>query len=90
MSTQPSLASLEVLTTLQSAYYRSRGTRFEASAESRLYSAAVDCGMAYDHDDLHGWVATTVCDFLLSGPDSDEDDGWGIARDETGRWEYAA
>jgi len=85
-------ALLETLTTEQSTYARSMGGANEARAESRLLDAAIDCGMAWDHDDLHGWVAQAVTDFLTSGPSIDDDD-WGdegIGRDEFGRWEYVA
>jgi hypothetical protein len=87
-----SLASLETLVTEQTAHFYAQGTATEARAESRLFDAAVDCGMAWDHDDLHGWVAERVGEFLTSGPsldDADLDDE-DIGRDEFGCWEYAA
>lgn len=86
------LANLEALTTAQTAHFYAEGTATEARAESRLFDAAIEAGMAYDHDDLHGWVAETVGAFLTSGPsldDADLDDD-GIGQDEYGRWEYAA
>lgn len=86
------LASLEALVTAQTAHYYAEGTPNEARAESRLLDAAIDAGMHYDHDDLHGWVAETVGTFLTSGPsldDADLDDE-GIAQDAFSRWEYAA
>lgn len=86
------LAQLETLVTKQSAYFYAVGHPNEAREESRLFSAAVDAGMHFDHDDLHGWVAERVGEFLTSGP-SDEDECWvddGLSRDEYGRWEYAA
>lgn len=83
------LANLEALVTEQTAHFYATGTADEARAESRLFDAAVACGMA----DLHGWVAIEVGKFLTSGPASD-DDGWdgfdGFGTDEFGRWEYVA
>lgn len=86
------LAALENLVTAQSAHFYTIGTVKEARAGSRLFSAAVDAGMPWDHDDLHDWVAIKVGEFLTSGP-SDGDDGWDedyTAIGEDGRWEYAA
>lgn len=88
-----SLANLEALVTAQTAHFYAEGTAGEARAESRLLDAAIECGMHYDHDDLHGWVAVKVGEFLTSGPSIEEDECWGddgIGRDEYGRWEYAA
>ena len=86
------LAALETLVTEQTAHFYAIGTANEARAESRLFDAAVDAGMDWGHDDLHGWVAIKVGEFLTSGP-SCEDDGWDedcTAVGEDGRWEYAA
>ena len=83
------LHSLETLTTQQTALFYAEGTPTEAREESRLMDAAIACGMAWDHDDLHGWVAERVGEFLLSGPSGDEcDDVEGIGQDEFGQWEY--
>mgnify|MGYP003131395544 FL=1 len=86
------LAALEALATQQTAHFYAQGTATEAREESRLLDAAIAAGMHYDHDDLHGWVAEAVGDFLTSGPSVDDfvDEDCGIARDEFGRWEYAA
>lgn len=86
------LATLETLVTEQTAHFYAIGTVNEAKAESRLFDAAVAAGMDWQHDDLHGWVAIKVFEFLTSGP-SCEDDGWDedcTAIGEDGRWEYAA
>lgn len=88
------LANLETLVTEQTAHYYAQGTAGEARAESRLFDAAIACGMPYDHADLHGWVAIEVRKFLTSDPACDEDewegfDGWGIDP-ETGRGEWVA
>lgn len=86
------LASLEQLVTEQTAHFYAVDTANEARAESRLFDAAVAAGMSWDHDDLHGWVAERVGEFLLSGP-SDDEDFWGddgIAMNDAGQWEYAA
>ena len=84
-------ATLENLVTKQTAYFYAQGHSNEAREEGRLFGAAVDAGMDHEHDDLHGWVAERVGAFLTSGPSCD-DDGFddGLARDEHGRWEYAA
>ena len=85
------LAALENLVTEQTAHFYALGTANEAKAESRLFDAAIEAGMDWQHDDLHGWVAIKVGEFLTSGPSIDDmDDVEGIARDEAGRWEYAA
>lgn len=87
------LAALEILVTKQAAYFYAQGHANEAREESRLFDAAVDAGMDREHDDLHGWVAERVGAFLTSGPSCDDDgfdDHEGLARDEHGRWEYAA
>lgn len=88
-----STANLEVLVTAQTAHFYATGTAGEARAESRLYGAAVDCGMDREHDDLHNWVAIKVGEFLTSGPSIEDDadcfDDAPIAQDEFGRWEYA-
>lgn len=85
-------AALEALATAQNAHFYCIGNIREARSESRLFSAAVEAGMYYDHDDLHGWVALTVAAWLVSGPLSEDecDDCEGIGRDEVGHWEYAA
>lgn len=87
-------ANLEALVTAQTAHYYASNTAGEARAESVLFDAAIACGMAYDHDDLHGWVANAVRDFLTSGPayEECEDGDWNyepMSRDEYGRWEYS-
>jgi len=89
------LAALENLVTEQTAHFYALGTANEAKAESRLFDAAIDAGMDWQHDDLHGWVAIKVGEFLTSGPSCDDEapEDWGnelMARDEFGRWEYAA
>ncbi|MEN3973086.1 hypothetical protein WJS89_10440 [Sphingomicrobium sp. XHP0235] len=85
------LATLEHLTTKLNAYNYAVGHPNEAREESRLFSAAVDAGMDRDHDDLHGWVAERVAAFLTSGTYDDfDDEDYGLGRDESGRWEYAA
>lgn len=87
------IATLETLVTEQTAHFYAQGTANEARCESRLFDAAIAAGMSFDHDDLHGWVAETVGEFLTSGPwldDADLDADYGIGRDEAGRWEYAA
>jgi hypothetical protein len=61
-------AQLEVLITAQNAHFFAQGSQGEARAESRLFDAAVACGMPYNTDDMHGWVAITVGNWLLSGP----------------------
>lgn len=92
---QPTLAQLETLVTEQTAHFYAQGTATEARAESRLFDAAIACGMSFDHDDLHGWVAIKVGEFLTSGPACDDEDdwdgfdGWGFDP-ETGRGEYVA
>lgn len=88
--THPTEAALEALITAQNAHFYATGTATEARMESRLCDAAIAAGMAYDHDDLHGWVAITVGEWLMSGPANDDDDCEGIGRDDSGRWEYAA
>lgn len=91
---QPTLAQLETLVTEQSAHFYAQGTASEARAESRLFDAAIACGMSFDHDDLHGWVAIKVGEFLTSGPACEDADYYGdegdYAQDECGRWEYVA
>lgn len=87
------LANLEALVSEQDAHFRAIGTANEARAESRLFDAAIACGMDWQHDDLHGWVAVEVAKFLTSsdyGEDEEWDgfDGWGT--DEFGRGEYVA
>lgn len=85
------IGQLETLVTAQTAYFYAEGHPNEAREESRLFGAAVDAGMHFDHDDLHGWVAERVGEFLTSGPSDDYDDeDFGIGRDECGQWEYAA
>lgn len=88
------LAALENLVTAQTAHFYAENTANEARMESRLFDAAIDCGMAFDHDDLHGWVVITVGEFLTSGPALEDagydDDCEGIGQDEFGRWEYVA
>lgn len=85
------LAALENLVTEQTAHFYALGTAHEAKAESRLFDAAIEAGMDWQHDDLHGWVAIKVGEFLTSGPSTDDfDDVEGTAQDEAGRWEYAA
>lgn len=86
------LANLEALVTEQTAHFYAQGTAAEARAESRLFDAAIAAGMASDHDDLHGWVAVKVGEFLTSGPSTDDADldDYGIAHDDFGRWEYTA
>lgn len=85
------LAALEQLVTCQTEHFYAEGTATEARAESRLFDAAIAAGMAFDHDDLHGWVALTVGEFLTSGPCVDDWFGEDYtAQDEYGRWEYAA
>lgn len=86
-------ATLENLVTAQTAHFYAEGTASEALMESRLFDAAIDAGMHFDHDDLHGWVAVKVGEFLTSGPSIEEDECWGddgIGRDECGRWEKEA
>lgn len=91
MATQ---ANLETLVTEQSAYFYAQDTAKQARAESRLFDAAVVAGMAWDHDDLHAWVAIKVGEFLTSGPSSENEEDWfdesPIGQDEFGRWEYVA
>jgi len=89
------IANLEALVTEQTAHYYAQNTVNEARAESRLFDAAIACGMDRDHDDLHGWVAVKVREFLTSGPVADGEgewdgfDGWGFDP-ETGRGEWVA
>lgn len=84
-------SNLEALVTAQNAHFYAMGTQNEARMESRLFGAAVDCGMPHNTDDLHGWVAIAVGKFLLSGP-CDDGDFWdtddGIGHDEFGILEY--
>ena len=57
---------LETLSTAFDALTRAYMTRDEARMESRLYSAAVDCGMDREEDDLTGWVATRLAAWLVA------------------------
>ncbi len=66
-----SIASLEALVTAQTAHFYAQGTAAEAREESRLFDAAIDAGMSWNHDDLHDWVAIKVGEFLTSGPSVD-------------------
>lgn len=88
------LANLEVLVTEQTAHFYAQNTAGEARAESRLLDAAIACGMPFDHDDLHDWVAVKVGEFLTSGPSAYEDEYYGdesdYAQDDAGQWEYVS
>lgn len=57
---------LEKLSTAFDALTRAYMTADEARMESRLFDAAIDCGMDRDHDDLTGWVATRLADWLVT------------------------
>lgn len=87
-------SALETLITAQDAHFFATGTADEARMESRLMDAAIECGMAWDHADLHGWVKSTIR-FLFDDQDAVEceavhpDDAAMYGRDEYGRWEYA-
>ena len=57
---------LETLSTANDALTRAYMTRDEARMESRLFDAAIDCGMDRDEDDLTGWVATRLAAWLVA------------------------
>ncbi len=84
---------LENLIAAQDAVFFAEGTNGEAKAESRLMDAAIDAGMAWDHDDLHGWVKAEIRKLFDAAEGEEEpvhhDDAAMYGRDpETGMWEY--
>jgi hypothetical protein len=67
------LANLENLMTAYDAVVRAQFVEWNGSREtsparleSCLFSAAVECGMDRDHDDLEGWAAERVTRFLCT------------------------
>lgn len=86
--------ALETLIAAQDAAFFAEGTNNAARMESRLMDAAIAYGMAWDHDDLHGWVKDAIR-ALFAEHHADEaeschpDDAAMYDRDEYGRWEYA-
>ena len=88
------MTKLETMIAAQDAHFFAIGTANEARMESRLMDAAIEHGMAWDHDDLHGWVKAAIR-ALFDAQDAEycdevhPDDAAMYGRDENGRWEYA-
>lgn len=86
--------ALEALIAAQDSAFFAEGTNDAARMESRLMDVAIAHGMAWDHDDLYGWVKDAIR-ALFAEQYADEaepihpDDAAMYGRDEYGRWEYA-